>query len=575
MAWNDLTLSDKARMIQLAVNSGITDLRTIQEVYNKYATGGQKEDKSNTNKLGRIPIIGKLAKDAAYKIITEPEVWYSAGATPKSVVKALTSDSVEDDNKRMFIYGVDRKETSDENAYGWKKDIDENNYGKVKSYEGTLNPYNQYVVNSRDRGLIEELAKAKYSAVLNINDEYSDPETGFIAKETPYFDDVHGYRIVFHTDSSGNPVISASDLYDFGKNYSKGFGKLYEERSGAKDGQKKLELQRRLLNSVGTPYKLVQKNIPIHFTDNPQGSEVYRANSFTQQVLDNLSTEDIARITGAGTVAPSVVVGNRYAAGGQEDKKKNYYTAKWKDLPKSYQKGIIQKAKEMNIPESEVPEWYESGRLNAALGPNGYPNNGRVRENDSPTKEASETLENNMNRMVYDGAGSRRPNMKYSIPYLEDKEIKVKGVGRVTTNALDSLAKYAAIVGVPLEEALGLSAQETAFGAAPYYNYDSKINGETISSRALGNSSYFRNFGVIPAENFVRDFRYNKPDWKGVYISQDVPPLQHALEYWKAGKYNPGDPNHTKDVRSKGQKLMTDPNIRQWMNSSPYVKKKK
>ena len=36
MAWNDLTLSDKARMIQLAVNSGITDLRTIQEVYNKY-----------------------------------------------------------------------------------------------------------------------------------------------------------------------------------------------------------------------------------------------------------------------------------------------------------------------------------------------------------------------------------------------------------------------------------------------------------------------------------------------------------------------------------------------------------
>ena len=38
--WQDLTLSDKARMMQLAVESGITDLRTIQEVYNTFAEGG-------------------------------------------------------------------------------------------------------------------------------------------------------------------------------------------------------------------------------------------------------------------------------------------------------------------------------------------------------------------------------------------------------------------------------------------------------------------------------------------------------------------------------------------------------
>ena len=43
MAWKDLTLSDKARMINLAVRSGITDLRTIEEVYNKYALGGPEE----------------------------------------------------------------------------------------------------------------------------------------------------------------------------------------------------------------------------------------------------------------------------------------------------------------------------------------------------------------------------------------------------------------------------------------------------------------------------------------------------------------------------------------------------
>ena len=39
--WNDLGLIDKARMIQLAVKSGITDLRTIEEVYNTYTSGGK------------------------------------------------------------------------------------------------------------------------------------------------------------------------------------------------------------------------------------------------------------------------------------------------------------------------------------------------------------------------------------------------------------------------------------------------------------------------------------------------------------------------------------------------------
>lgn len=50
MAWNDLTLSDKARMIQLAVNSGITNLKEIQEVYNTFAEGGPKETKGLSDK---------------------------------------------------------------------------------------------------------------------------------------------------------------------------------------------------------------------------------------------------------------------------------------------------------------------------------------------------------------------------------------------------------------------------------------------------------------------------------------------------------------------------------------------
>lgn len=44
MRWDDLNMGDKSRMIQLAVDSGITDLRTIRDVYNSYANGGPLED---------------------------------------------------------------------------------------------------------------------------------------------------------------------------------------------------------------------------------------------------------------------------------------------------------------------------------------------------------------------------------------------------------------------------------------------------------------------------------------------------------------------------------------------------
>lgn len=44
MRWDDLNMGDKSRMIKLAVDSGITDLRTIRDVYNSYAEGGHLYD---------------------------------------------------------------------------------------------------------------------------------------------------------------------------------------------------------------------------------------------------------------------------------------------------------------------------------------------------------------------------------------------------------------------------------------------------------------------------------------------------------------------------------------------------
>ena len=245
------------------------------------------------------------ARWQAYKIVTDPNVWWRGGANLKDIAKnVLRSKPVmEDQNKAEFLFGVKRPETTDGQAYDWENDIKENGYQNVKSYEGTLNPYNEYVLNDRDKELVKELAKSGYTTSLNVNDEYSDPKTEFIDPDTPYFDDVHNYRVRFHNDENGNPVISASDLYDFGKNYSQDFKDLNIERGG----NGKLEWQRRLLNMVGQPYKLIQHNIPIRFTNNPQGNEIQRVNSFTQQVLDKLSDEDIAKITNSGLITPSII----------------------------------------------------------------------------------------------------------------------------------------------------------------------------------------------------------------------------------------------------------------------------
>lgn len=85
--WKDLTLSDKARMMQLAVKSGISDLRTIQEVYNTFEEGGEippnglrydknanlyhtvlyslngKEDRKSLRQLKRNPEVKQFTKD--------------------------------------------------------------------------------------------------------------------------------------------------------------------------------------------------------------------------------------------------------------------------------------------------------------------------------------------------------------------------------------------------------------------------------------------------------------------------------------------------------------------------------
>lgn len=202
----------------------------------------------------------------------------------------------------------------------------------------------------------------------------------------------------------------------------------------------------------------------------------------------------------------------------------------------------------------------------------------RVRRKDSPTQTYSESMEDRTARHIQNFKADKI-NHSYDIPYIEEKEIVVPGVGRVSANALDSIAKYSYLAGIPLEEGLGLAAQESAFGAIPFLNYNKipnslpqeEKNRRAAANRALGNTSYFRNYGSIPANYLVRDWHYFDLTDKQ---RETTPPLLDAFRYWKAGNYNRGDANHTSDVKNKGRQVIQTAPIQEWMSTSPYVKQK-
>lgn len=203
----------------------------------------------------------------------------------------------------------------------------------------------------------------------------------------------------------------------------------------------------------------------------------------------------------------------------------------------------------------------------------------RKRENTSPTKKKSEMYEDLMARAIIKHQrinGGSDPD--YDIAFKPDKKILI-GSTTTSTNALDSLVKYAAIHNanpqlsqhtilskgeydtprkVNMNEMLGLAFQETSNGARPHVNSKKSKN-----PRALANSNYFTAYENIPADDFVNDYHYNAAG-----VSRDVPPLLDAFQYFAQGDYNRNDPNHTKDVNNSGKRAWKNPNVLAWWNTS-------
>ena len=209
------------------------------------------------------------------------------------------------------------------------------------------------------------------------------------------------------------------------------------------------------------------------------------------------------------------------------------------------------------------------------------------------------------------------------IPYIKEKEIKLTNAGKLTgtkltTNQLDSIAKYANKVGLPIKTALGLVGQESAFG-----NYFGYANNAKFLNEYHKQGEMNRDIFGIPAYNIVNYERLlpnkiptlvddnaindkyakrgiNKFGYPAVINGDELDKLkvQHEAypglakkraKFWKDIKvptlelafkaykdhpnlYNAGNPNQQNLVNNKANDVWGSPEIQKWYRTSPYVK---
>lgn len=285
MRWDDLNMGDKSRMIRLAVDSGITDLRTIRDVYNSYAEGGQKE---------RKPISNKLLKDIAYKIGTNDAVQTRGSANILDIAKAVLGKKPPmDDNKYAYIYGTgDRYPEVKEpiKGFDYSKYLNKYGYEGVKNVYGTINPTKEYHIDEEYENLAKELAKHNYHFYDNADDMFLDYDPDVLG----YRDDVANFIHQLSLDENNNVVVHDSDVYDFNPVDYKYAGTVAKPL---------MKLEASLMDRIGTPYIIRQENQPLYFDGALRGSWNI------QQHLEDLSDEDIAKITGSGLIEPAFIEG--------------------------------------------------------------------------------------------------------------------------------------------------------------------------------------------------------------------------------------------------------------------------
>ena len=175
---------------------------------------------------------------------------------------------------------------------------------------------------------------------------------------------------------------------------------------------------------------------------------------------------------------------------------------------------------------------------------------------------------------------------KYTIPYIKDKEIRLTtdryNTGRISTNVLDSIYDSAIRVGLDPKIALGLAGRESTLGIGRGFKRGQSISGTDLMSNWQQITPYLIPNDIINGFNSIYEkYNDNTPMTKeeadkmieffdendksvASFRRMKEHPIDNALKFYMAGKYNPGDKKHTQMVEEDARILMTDPAIQRW-----------
>lgn len=201
----------------------------------------------------------------------------------------------------------------------------------------------------------------------------------------------------------------------------------------------------------------------------------------------------------------------------------------------------------------------------------------------------------------YEAAKNKSGNER--IPYIKEKEIKLTNAGKLTgikltTNQLDSIAKYANRTGLPIKTALGLVMKETTFNNLTPYGRQiiQNENIESMPSWSWVNNhhwSYWRNPYREAIEAALRNTKnkttkdinnqlangekYADKLAKDLKTQPFITGIEDGFRKYKTNpyNYNPGQKNYVQLVNQNSRDIMNSPQIQQWYKTSPYIKGRK
>lgn len=616
--WSKLSMKDKSDLIKLYIDNGIYSLEEIKKDYNKFDEGGDTKEDSTSKVTDLILNIANavlssrfIPKEKKERLLelgmritggnTNPEVINETAEYLKSkdginAIKEtlLSNNSVRDivgkynarDNYTGFAFSndfldADVKSFIEEHpndrdfvgAYTTGKvpfesagvfkvdDRDSTRLGRYKNYLDTKYkdryvPTYQGHADTLSMDIVTDLNRKSYNKETNTIGLDSDLDLPFefgYKKGTPGYYDAAGYNLEVVKGKDGKLYGRKSDVYDF---LPEDFVKRWVEE--------------------GSPaHKLVTT---VDKLGNPF---IFRSPWFT--VDDTVIPDELLES----------YYSNQFGNGGFTDwlksakEKANSYLASSR-LGKflagfdQMMRGGQQTQNNSNI-NSNINS--DSRNESALLT--------RVRPNDSRTREASEAIENDIAKrqisMIREADRKEHPSEDYAIPYIIEQEIKIPGVGRTTKNMLDSIAVNAVKAGIPLYEAIGLAAEETALGAAPNISTDAWVKNFKkkhnrmptdkeihAQENKIMNSSYARSYGQIYPQFLINDHEWYQRGWEDSPKYREElegiqSPLQHGFTLYRMGLYNTGDKNHTKKVRSKGKAILNTDVVKDWIDNSKYA----